>query len=261
MQCCVPRETASTKTRRRRAVLARGKHAALVGALLVSACQAQPSANTQTRSLLDLATAREVIGLSAAELQARLGAPTYKQDYGSNIEGWGYAFEGCQIEHQLRSEVVGAFQVRLEPGCRPPLRGVEGLEGAGVAWGVTFATLTKGLAGDWRSVCLANCVDPSPPTISYYASSGAAPPTRLEVLLDAQMSAPDAAAAGATWRRALEVEAGAPAGGPIPARSYACGEGAQDSAAEAMGPVRVQAVSVGHVLDPGLNQCGRAPKT
>lgn len=223
--------------------------------LLLAACQAQTSATPEARSLLNLATAREVVGLSGAELEARLGPPTYKQDYGSDIEGWGYTFEGCPIEHQLRSDVVGAFQVRLEPGCRPPMRGVTGLEGAGVESGVSFSKLIEGLKGDWRSICLSNCVDPSPPIISFYASSPGGDAAPLEILLDAQMSAPDAAAAGAAWRRALEAEVGAQSGGALPADLYACGHGAQAEAAEAMGPVIVQAVSVGHALDPGLHRC------
>lgn len=241
---------------RRQTAAPLGLRPALAALLLVWGCNAQAPSQTSvaTTSQIDVATAREVVGLAGTQLEERLGAPTYKQDYGSGISGWGYTVEDCPIEYQLRSGVVGAFQVRLEKGCHPTFRGIEGLEGAKAGPTTVFSDLTSRLKGDWRSICLQDCVDPSPPTISYYVGKRERP-SGLEIIIDAQTSAADAATASTAWQQALEAELKAPHGAKIPVASYACGLGAQTEAGRAMERVRVQTISVGSGLNPGLNRC------
>ena len=221
---------------------------ATISMALVVACGSKPDENTRIRSNLEFATSLGAVGITDQSLEDRLGAPLYKQDYGNGRAGWGYEIDQCQIEFGMDKGLVATINVRLQGECRPWFRDVPALAGVTLIPDIVFGDVARAIKGDWRANCLGQCV--VSPTMGYF-TFGDANVRFVQTALQADPQSSQGAAS--TWANALRRENGVVTDGALPANAYACGTGAQATAANAMRAVPVHIVSVGYQLAPSIN--------
>lgn len=201
-------------------------------------------------SRLDQALSLDMLAITAQALEQTLGAPTYKQDYGNGLAGWGYMIDACPIEYSIDNGLVSAVNVKLEGECRPSFGTVPGLADARFAPGTRFADAIGAFKGDWRANCVGNCV--VAPTMGYF-TFGDEKTRHAQIALQADPASPAMKAAVESWADALRRERNLPGGIAIDPPLYSCGVNGQAAAAEALKDMPVHMISFGYQLSPSIH--------
>lgn len=164
------------------------------------------------------ATDRALIGISAEDLERRLGPAASKAG-----GRWSYEIGGCAVTYAVRHDTVAAVTLPIGPGCHPIVNGVA----------VTERTTLGAFDGEYRADCVAQC--------------GATPQNLTLVTRGAVFAAADAPLDG--WAAAIGGDAGDGAdsdgGGDDPGRFRCVADPPLEVAAQ-LGEARVSSVTIGH---------------
>jgi hypothetical protein len=194
------------------------------------------------------ATSAAVLGQSPADLEKRLGKPTFVEDSsGPGTGGLAYRIGECKVEYSYKDNRIWLAKVKLDQSCKPSLKDVGALKGEALSARMQFANLPAGFSGSWRGTCIDTICGTYPATVWFYNSAGRdrkAPEILLEAHLDeaSEISARDA------WSSSLIGQA----------RIYSaalsqmtiCGTADQKRATQILQAVKIDAVSFGYGLDP-----------
>lgn len=220
--------------------------AAILLTLFTGACSASEQSRIDDNWIF--ATSAAVLGQSPADLEKRLGKPTFKEDSsGPGTGGLAYTIGECQVEYSYRDNRVWLAKVKLDQRCKPSLKDVGTLKGEALSAGMQFANLPPGFSGSWRGTCIDTICGTYPATIWFYNGAGKdrkAPEISLEAHLDetSEINARDA------WSSSLIGQA----------RVYSaalsqmtiCGTADQRRATQILKAIKIDFVSFGYGLDP-----------
>lgn len=150
----------------------------------------------------DWATSSAVLGLSPADLEARLGKPTITTvPTGAPANDLIYKIGQCSVVFNLKESRVWRVHVPLDQPCSPGLGGLDALKDVHLRAGMRYADMPASLTGTWRSNCLAPFCQAG--SIISFVSIGDAPERRPDITLETQLVTKAELAVQNAWAKAV----------------------------------------------------------
>jgi hypothetical protein len=171
----------------------------------IAATSAALGGCSESRNTADwnYATSTDVLGLSLADIEKRLGKPAItSMPAGSPITDFVYKIGECSVVFNIKANRIWRVHVPLDQPCTPGLGGVDIMKDAKLKTGVRYADMPASLMGTWRANCMAPFCQPAQTIISFI-SNGDAAERRAGVALETQLVTPQDMAARNAWAVAI----------------------------------------------------------